>query len=86
MPEISNFLGMSIKMVFQDHDPPHVHIYQRNLQLAVVLFDGTVREGYLEKDKLRILKKWLVLHQEELIACWNNAKKKKHPGTIEPWQ
>lgn len=27
MPEVSRFLGISIKMYFSDHNPPHFHAF-----------------------------------------------------------
>lgn len=27
MPELCRFLGIIIKMQFDDHDPPHIHVW-----------------------------------------------------------
>ena len=83
MPEICSFNGMSVQILFRDHDEPHVHIYRRDTELGVVLFDGTLRNGEIERDKLKELRKWMAVHQLELMDCWQKAQKGLHPGKIE---
>lgn len=71
-------------MLYRDHDDPHVHIYRHDTELGVVLFDGTVRNGEIEKSKLKKLRNWLVSHQTELMVCWQRAQRGIKPGRIQP--
>ena len=74
MPEICRISELSIQMIFKDHDSPHLHIYRHRTMLAIILFDGTVRQGYLETDKLKKIRQWLQNHQDELSVNWQRAK------------
>ncbi|MDR3627155.1 MAG: DUF4160 domain-containing protein [Ignavibacteriaceae bacterium] len=83
MPEIFELNGMSIKMLYRDHDDPHVHIYRHDIELAVVQLDGTLRNGNLEPDKLKVLRTWMKMKHEELMVCWLKASKGLKPGRIK---
>jgi hypothetical protein len=46
MPEICRFFGIVIRMFFEEHNPPHIHVeYQGNK--AVLDFYGNVLRGAL---------------------------------------
>jgi hypothetical protein len=46
MPEISRFFGIIVRLYYDDHDPPHIHVeYQGND--AKVDFEGKVLKGNL---------------------------------------
>lgn len=86
MPELSRFQGMSIKMIFYDtvqHNKPHVHVYCGEFTASVGI-DGELLAGSLPVKKLTILQAWLLIHEEELYAAWNNAVQGKPLDKIEP--
>jgi len=39
MPEISRFLGMSILMYFDDHNPPHFHVKYNDYRAIISIKD-----------------------------------------------
>jgi hypothetical protein len=86
MPELSRFEGMVIRMLFKDtgkHNKPHVHVECAEHKASVGI-DGEVLAGSIPKKKLIILHAWLVMHEEELYAAWNNAVQSKEFDKIEP--
>jgi hypothetical protein len=51
---------------------------------ASVAFDGTVIAGSLPHRALALVREWAVLHQDELRANWERARRDERLETIEP--
>jgi hypothetical protein len=83
MPEICNFNGMSIKIIWEDHLPKHLHVFVGRSETRIT-FDGEILTGDLELDKLKSLKRWLQKRQNELNDCWEKAMRKEPIERIEP--
>jgi len=80
MPELSRFYGLEISFRFNDHLPPHIHV-KYNGQMSLVLIEtGEVIKGPLSGQGARMIKNWVLLHQEELRKVWTT----KEPIKIEP--
>jgi hypothetical protein len=47
MPELSRFLGISILMYFDDHNPPHFHVRYNDDRALVSIEELKVLEGHL---------------------------------------
>ena len=45
MPELSRFLGISILMYFDDHNPPHFHVRYNEDRALVSIGELKVEEG-----------------------------------------
>lgn len=69
MPEISRFLGMIIKMFFDDHNPPHFHVEFQEYRAIINIQTSDIIEGYLPPKQLRLIQVWTSIHEEEL---WEN--------------
>ncbi len=67
MPLISNFSGIKIYMYFQDHNPPHIHARCSNFSALLEISQGNMIGGNLPKEIKGKIKKWIVLHKEELM-------------------
>ena len=81
MPVLSRFYGIIIRMYFlqREHNPPHIHaIYGENMA-AVGILDGKVLEGEFPAKALEIVREWISLHKEELLAMWENQTFKHLP-------
>lgn len=70
MPTIAYFLGISVRMFFNDHDPPHFHVTYQGFRARVSIADGEVIDGKVPPAVARILKEWAVLRHEELMRNW----------------
>lgn len=84
MPEISNFYGISIYMFFEDHNPPHFHVYYDGSSALVSILDGTILKGSLPPQAKRLVKKWLELHRNELLENWNRLSNSESILSIKP--
>ena len=84
MPVISRFFGIVVRMFFDDHAPPHIHVEYQGCK-ALVDFKGNVLKGDLgSKTALRLIREWVDRHEEELLFDWDAAVRKEPLNTIPP--
>ncbi len=84
MPEISRFFGIVVRMYFDDHAPPHVHVEYQG-QRAVFDLGGTIRQGALgSRVATSLVQEWITLHIDELHADWELAQNGQALKTISP--
>lgn len=72
MPVLSTFFGIIVRMyreVGGKHNMPHVHAEYSGDEVVIAL-DGTVLEGGIPKNKLKLLEAWMEIHREDLEANW----------------
>lgn len=81
MPILSRFLGISIKMYYDDHSPPHFHAYYGSFEVAVEIESGVVR-GNFPPRALRHLLEWRALRRGDLRVAWHSARLGQHPQPI----
>lgn len=74
MPEISRFLGIVIRMFFDDHNPPHFHVEYGEKSALIEIRTGSVFAGNLPPRALGLVVEWTTLHREELLADWERAR------------
>lgn len=75
MPEISRFLGIIIKMFFDDHNPPHFHAEFQEFKAIIEIHSAELMEGYLPPKQLKLVQAWAIIHEEELLANFINLGK-----------
>ena len=84
MPEISRFFGISIKMFFGDHLPPHFHAEYGEYEALVEVHTLTIIAGSLPPRALGMVVEWAAEHQEELIDLWDRAANKEPLYKVAP--
>ncbi len=84
MPEISRFFGISIKMFFGDHVPPHFHAEYGEYKAQVNIRSHVIIAGDLPPRVLGMVVEWASLHQDELSELWELASKNQPLHRIEP--
>ena len=87
MPSISMFYGIIVYMYFMDnkqHKLPHIHVRYQEHEVVVSIPDGTVLEGSIPANKMKLLQAWIELHKDELTADWGLAVSGQQPYKIEP--
>jgi hypothetical protein len=68
------FLGIVIRMFFQEHGVPHFHAEYQGQQ-ASLTFDGKVLAGTIRsRTALRLVEEWAVSHRAELEANWQRVQ------------
>jgi hypothetical protein len=70
MPIISVFFGIIIRMYYDEHNPPHIHVeYQGNK--AILDFLGNILKGDLKsRTALRLVRDWIDLRNDEIDEDW----------------
>lgn len=74
-----------VKLYFNDHPPPHVHVYagrigRPGVQAARVSIDtGEIIDGQLALAKVAAVRAWCRRHREALRADWQRAQHNLHP-------
>ncbi|MDD5207509.1 MAG: DUF4160 domain-containing protein [Desulfobacterales bacterium] len=86
MPVISVFFGIIIRMFYDDHNPPHIHVEYQGRK-ALLDFQGNILRGDLQsRTALRLAREWVDLRNEELLVDWELAKGGKEIKKIDPLQ
>jgi hypothetical protein len=84
MPEISRFLGIVIKMFFDDHNPPHFHAEYGNSAALIEIRGLSLFSGWLPPRVLGLVIEWATLHRQELLNDWEKAKAQQELQKIAP--
>lgn len=84
MPVISRFLGIVIRMYYQEHEPRHFHAEHRG-QSGSFGFDGTMVAGDIRSPAaLRLIEQWARSHRLELTANWKRLQAGRPLERIPP--
>lgn len=66
MPEISRFLGIIIRMFYNEHNPPHFHAVYNEHQAEIDIKTLEIIDGTLPKRVRNLVIEWAIEHREEL--------------------
>jgi hypothetical protein len=84
LPRISEFLGVSIYVYYDDHPPPHFQAIYSG-QEAVILIDTLrVYRGDLPPRVLGLVLEWAFRHRPELGDVWRQAERLETVPRIPP--
>lgn len=75
MPTIAYFLGIAVAMYYRDHNPPHVHVIYQGYEALLAIEDARVLRGKLPPTVLMIVRRWVVIRREALLANWERARR-----------
>ena len=84
MPEISRFLGISIRMYRDEHLPPHFHAIYNEFAAQISIRNPAIISGKLPPRVLGYVIEWASLHEDDLVRCWEAARTDQPIGKIEP--
>ncbi|MES2345781.1 MAG: DUF4160 domain-containing protein [Chlamydiota bacterium] len=84
MPEISRFLGIIIKMFFDDHAPPHFHAYYQGYTATFSIRTGQMIEGKFPQKQATFVTAWTLIHEKELMTNWKSLISGKNANKIDP--
>lgn len=74
MPTISFFYGITIRMYYRDHAPPHFHAVYGGDEAFVAIETGQVIAGNLPGTALRLVQEWALARRAELAENWARAQ------------
>ena len=80
------FYGIIIKLFYKEHNPPHFHAEYGNDEVLIEIRTFAVFAGKIPPRALGLVMEWALLHQEELLQLWNDAREMKVLHKIKPLQ
>ena len=84
MPQVSRFFGITIKMYYNDHQPPHFHAEYNEYVAEITIETLEVLDGKLPRRVMSLVLEWAVLHRDELRDNWGRARNHEVILTIAP--
>ena len=63
----------------KEHNPPHIHAIYGDDMAAITIADGKILEGALPYKALELVREWISLHKDELLAIWETQDFKHLP-------
>jgi hypothetical protein len=85
MPELCRFYGLIIRLYYEDHSPPHFHVWRGKKYLATFdIEDVEVIDGSLTRPELSLVSAWTYMHQRELSTAWGDAQENRRLKKIAP--
>ena len=87
MPTISMFYGLIVRMYAFDnirHKAAHIHVHFQDQSAIIEIPSGELLDGDLPGSKLKLIKAWVELHKDELIADWQLAIQGEAVFKIDP--
>ena len=68
----------------KQHNLPHIHVKYNEFDSVFSIPDGEMLEGKLPLNKIKLVKAWIEIRQEDLMADWSLAIKGEPIFKIEP--
>ena len=84
MPEISRFLGIIIRMFYNEHNPPHFHAYYNEFKAEISIETLEIIAGKLPNRVYKLVIEWAIDHKDELKTDWELLRNDTVPLPIEP--
>jgi len=80
------FFGIVIRMYFppKEHNPPHVHASYQGVNASFLISDGTIMNGDFPARQTKLVRAWIEIHQDELMANWDLCQNEEQPFRIDP--
>lgn len=81
------FYGLIVSMYYLDtkqHHLPHIHVRYGEMEGIYGIPDGNLIEGTLPSSKEKLMKAWIEIHKEELMANWQLAVSGNKIYPIDP--
>ena len=70
------FYGIIISMYYIDnkqHNLPHIHVRYQDEEAVISIVDGSIIQGTIKNNKMKLVQAWIEIHNDELIADWELA-------------
>lgn len=84
MPRISSFLGIVIRMYYNDHWAAHFHAEYGEREAVYEIESIEVLRGLLPRRAHALVVEWTTLHRNELMENWDKAREGLPLTRIEP--
>ena len=76
MPTICRFLGIAIKMFYNEHNPPHFHVEYNEYKASIDIRTLGINQWKLPPKVASLVVERAIIHQQELMDNRDLAQKK----------
>ena len=66
------------------HNKPHIHVSYQGESASIEIPTGLVLDGSIPSNKLKLVRAWIVIHHEDLMADWQLASNGEPVFRIDP--
>ena len=84
IPEISRFMGIVIRMYYEDHSPPHIHVFYSGERAVFRIEDFGLVAGKLPPRVVGLVAEWMAARRDELLGNWRRAERAEPLVQISP--
>ena len=84
LPTIIRFFGIEIRMVFEEHGPPHFHVYLGQSSAAVAIEDLSILSGRPSGRAHGMVVEAVLMHRAEPRENRERARRHEPLSWIEP--
>lgn len=81
MPIIAAFYGVTVRMFYDEHNPPHFHASYQDYT-AEFFMNGDLLKGDMPTKQRKQITAWAKIHEEELLKNWMLMRKSEEPFRI----
>jgi hypothetical protein len=71
-------------MYYDDHAPPHFHVYYGDHAAKIEISTLSILAGQLPRRALALVLEWAAEHREELMSNWKLAEAHRPLNAIKP--
>ena len=84
MPTISEFFGITVRIYYDDHNPPHFHAYYGSEEALIGLENLEILSGHLPRRAKAMVIEWAIEYRKELKENWMRAERHEPLSPITP--
>jgi len=84
MPIVSRFFGITIRIRYDDHNPPHFHAEYGSDEIVIAISPIAILKGHTSSRARSMVLEWAALHQQELLDDWRRCSTGEVPVPIAP--
>jgi hypothetical protein len=82
MPTVAIIDGISIRLYYDEHPPPHFHAVAAEHEAIIAIGSLKSVAGFLPRSHLRKVIAWARPRRRELQAAWSACQSDVNPGRI----
>jgi len=64
---------LSTPILHNRHHRPHIHARYQGATASIAIDDSSLLDGELPRRQMRLVKPWIEIHRDELLANWDLA-------------
>lgn len=75
MPIISIFYGIVVRLNFNEHNPPHIHVEYQGMKAVFEIKTAELIAGEFPKNAHKLVTSWVKKNKSSLLVNWKRAQR-----------